>query len=368
MSLQQMQFEYDFHKHYNLKIKKSAYTGKGLCGLINLGNKCFLNSILQCLFSTMSLTDYILSTQYLEDLTIENRRTKEHYLLMSYVTLVNNVYDLNQLIKPKTFVENLSMFHRKYFSMNQQDSHECLLYILDILHKSISYPIEVDIQGDPASSEEILMKKSLESWRYFYENSYSFLIQTFNGSTISNVECSHCRNNTVTFEPYNTLSLDIPLDDTDLYSCLEEYFQKDEKISSYTCEKCERKGCNKIVDLWTVPNYLIIHLKRFKEVSNQSVKNTAQVQYPIKDLDITRFISKEKKDTNNYIYDLYAINHHSGNMDSGHYWSSCKNLDGHWYQFNDANVSRYNLDSSLVTSDAYILFYARKFILKPIQI
>lgn len=366
MNLEKVNYEYDFHRHYNLKIKRSTYTGKGLCGLVNLGNKCYKNSILQCLFSTLSLTDYLLSTDYKNDLSNENKKKNEHYVLLSYITLVNNIFDSNQIIKPKSFVENLSKFHRKYFSMTQQDSHECLLYILEILHSSLSYEIEVEIKGDPKSKADELMKSSLESWQKFYENSYSFIIETFNGSHINNITCS-CGNNELVFEPYNTLSLDITC--SNLIDCLGDYFKSDESIPSYTCEKCNKKGeTTKDVKIWTAPNYLIIHLKRFKQHPQGTTKNSQLLDFPLKDLDITQFISKDKEDANNYIYDLYAICQHSGSLDSGHYWASCKNLDGNWYNYNDTNVCKYNTTATLITSDAYILFYQRKFVKQAIQI
>lgn len=368
MSLKKLQFEYDFHRHYHLKIKKETYVGNGLCGLVNIGNSCFMNSILQCLFNTLSLTDYFLSTDYKEDVSNENKRKKDNYLLMSYVTLVNNIWDTNQIIKPKSFVENLSIFHKKYFSLTQQDSHECLLYILEILHNSISYEIDVEIKGEPKSKADLLMKTSLESWQNFYQKSYSFIIETFNGSNINNVTCCSCKNVETIFEPFNTLSLDLPDEKNNIYECMNNYFKSNENIASYVCEKCESKGCNKEVKLWTAPNYLIIHLKRFKQTPNGIVKNSVHIDFPLKDLDITRFISNEKDDPNNYIYDLYAISQHSGTLDGGHYWASCKNLDGNWYNFNDANVSKYNNAESIVTSDSYILFYQRKKISKPIAI
>jgi ubiquitin C-terminal hydrolase len=367
--MESLEYEYDVHKHYELKLKKSSYISKGLCGLLNLGNKCYMNSILQCLFNSLKLTDYILSTDYKDDMDTKSRKN-EQYVLHSYVTLLNHVWESNQLIKPKTFVENFSKFHRKYYSLQQQDSHECLLYILDILHKALSYEIEVDIKGEVKTRTDELMKKSLETWKSFYEKEYSFVIETFYGNLVNNIKCGSCSFSEEVFEPYNNLSISIQDTTSSLTECLDNYFNNDHVIDSWKCEKCNNNGCNKSSILWTLPNYLIINLKRFKQSGGVS-KNNNMISFPLKDLNLTKYISSDKNDMNNYIYDLYAVNYHGGDLNGGHYWSACKNLDGNWYNFNDGNVSKYNssnLESQLITKDAYILFYQRKFIKKTLQL
>lgn len=396
MNLKQIKYDYDFHKYYKLQIKKDTYIGKGLCGLVNLRNTCFINSILQCLSSTWSLTDYILSTRYMEDLTVKNKQRPEQFLLVSYVALLNNIWESNQLIKPKSFIENLSKFHRKYFSLQQQDSHECLLYILDLLHKSISYEIDVNIKGNIKTHSDQLMKSSLETWKKFFENDYSYIIELFYGTTVTNIKCvnSDCNFTDFIFEPYNTISIDTNVSTTNvstpntvrsniststsannLYDCLDNYFQNKDLITNWKCEKCngiskvhKELGCTKNTQLWTVPDHLIIHLKRFNKLNNGTYrKDTSFIDFPIKDLNITKYISDAKNDQNNYIYDLYAVNYHIGDMEGGHYTASTRNMDNHWYHFNDSNVSKHsdaNLQQQLVTADAYILFYIRKKIIK----
>lgn len=367
--MQSLEFDYDFHKNHSLKLKKSVYSGKGLCGILNIGNTCFINSILQCLSHTLKLTDYFLSTNYRNDYTNKDRKN-EFYILNSYITLINNIWDENQLIKPKSFVENLSKFHRKYFTLQQQDSHECLLYILELLHNALSYEIEVEIKGDIKTQSDKLMKKSLENWKAFYAKEYSFIIETFNGSLINNINCTNekCNYSDEIFEPYNTLSINLPEISSSLYECLDSFFGNRTEINTWKCESCGHNGCIKSVDLWTLPDNIIINFKRFKNNSDFVNKNNNMVNFPLKDLDLTKYVSKNKSDINNYIYDCYAINYHNGSLNGGHYWSACKNLDGNWYNFNDGNVYKYNDLSSLITNDTYIIFFSRKMLKKTLQI
>jgi len=75
-------YDYDFHTNHEIILPMSKYKGKGLCGLINLGNKCFLNSILACLSNTVKLTDYFLSCKYKKDDPEQlNKRKKEYNLV-----------------------------------------------------------------------------------------------------------------------------------------------------------------------------------------------------------------------------------------------------------------------------------------------
>lgn len=356
-----MSFSYDFHKHHNLSLAKTRFEEKGLSGLVNVGNTCFMNSILQCLSHTLKMTDFFLSCQFKnEDKEHLNVRREEWKFVMCYLNLVINLWESNGVLKPKSFLNALCKFEPKYTPRTQQDSHECLLHILDILHKGLSYEIIVDIIGEVENEADKLMKKSIECWTECFKKNYSSIVDFFYGQVFDAIQCKKCCAIDTVFTPYNTLAVDICGDD--LITCLGEYFNPID-IRTWRCEQpnCSGKeevGCCKKTSLWTLPNYLIIQLKRF---NNNNSKKTDLVKFPLEDLDLTEYISKEKEDPNNYIYTLYAVNYHSGSTNSGHYWSACRGINDKWFMFNDADVSRCK-SSDIVSKDAYILFYYRKFI------
>lgn len=355
----QPDFDYDFHNHHEIVQPLAKYQKKGLTGLVNLGNKCFMNSIIQCMSNTIKLTDYFLSENFKQDDPEQlNNKKKQYAFVKGYINLLINIWDYNQILRPKSFVEVFSQFVKKYYTLEQQDSHECLMYFLNLLHEGLSYEIDVEIKGEVKTETDALMKLSLETWKTNYEKQYSFVIDCFNGLIYNNISCTNCEFKENVFEPCNSISITIPEQQSTLTECLEQYFTPN-SVCSWTCEKCEMKGCTKNCTLWSLPNYVIIHLKRF---TNDGRKLNTKIDFTLDDLNLTPFVCPEKQDSNNYIYTLYAVNYHSGNVDSGHYWSACKNLDNNWYLFNDGNTSKYHNTIDIVTKDAYILFYYRKFI------
>jgi ubiquitin C-terminal hydrolase len=348
--------EYDIVLHQGLNKGKNAYHRKGLCGLLNLGNTCFFNSTLQCLVHSLKLTDYLLSREHTEhDRAHGIKRTGNMAFIQSYVLLLDDIWESNKLIKPAGFFNQLAGLIPKYKALRQQDSHECLTYILDFLHKSTCYEVEVDIQGEVKTERDRLMKMSLESWRTHYASQYSVIKEIFDGMYYNKISCRHCDAKEHVFEPFNTLGVDITHDT--LLGCIGNTFGKGETIDTWRCEKCKRAGCVKETKAWTMPHYLIVQLKRFNK-SGQKIQN--HVSFSPEDINLKDMISPEKGDPNNYVYSLYAVNYHMGSLNSGHYWSSCKNIDGSWYILNDGNVTKVANPEDIVTQDAYMLFYYRK--------
>lgn len=357
--------EYDFYTNYELSLPKSFYIKKGLSGLINTGNRCYSNSILHCLSHTLKLTDYFLSNKIKSDLFECNLTTKKEYVsILNFIRLFTRIWNNNELINPQAFYNHINVNLVKYNNNYQHDSYEYLLDLLNLLHTGLSYKINVSISGDVKTDTDFLMKKSILYWKETHENNYSEIINIFNGLTINLIECSNCKyQSNVFFESFNSFNIDINTFGTcKLTDCIDNYFNIS-FIDDWKCEKCNKNGCTKKLNIWNLPNYIIIHLKRF---DNNGNKINNFVDFQIDELDLTKYICPIKNDSNNYIYSLYAINYHAGNMQTGHYWSSVKCLDNTWYMFNDGHITKYHtntdIKSQLVTSDAYILFYHRKVI------
>ena len=141
-----------------------------------------------------------------------------------------------------------------------------------------------------------------------------------------------------------------------LDDCLKSFEEVEELDDNNTiyCRRCKKhvRGTKKM-DLYKLPNYLIIHLKRFKRHGYSCQKNGAQVSFPVEGL-IVKTHSEES-----ISYDLYAVSNHFGSMGGGHYTAYGKNINGNWYDFNDSSASLLRDKSSITSSAAYVLFYKR---------
>jgi ubiquitin C-terminal hydrolase len=314
---------------------------KGLIGLPNLGNTCYLNSITQCLMHTIPLVKYLALDTYKEDLQGEHKHANVPKVLsaLAYnIWMENpNQESVNKLMMTyKTVLSGVSDIFKGF---DQEDSSEAMGHILDALHESMKYQVKIEISGTPKTRHQKIQYNSIKSWEEYVQKNYSAIIDIFAGqfhmTTIRNpkLEVSH------SFQPFHHLMLQIPSKATSLYECLDSFTEQ---------ENIEGKMLQKTM-IYRLPKILVIQLSRF---TNEMRKISKLIDYP-KILDMTKYTSSlnvEKR------YELYAVCNHFGSMGGGHYTASAR-VNGKWYNFNDSNVSPVN---EVVTPAGYILFYRRQ--------
>jgi len=137
-----------------------------------------------------------------------------------------------------------------------------------------------------------------------------------------------------------------------------EILDNDNQWFSPYCQK--KVNAEKVNLIWDSPKVFIILIKRFEYTEYGAEKLNHLVNFPIYDLDITKYlhpnhVSKYTK------YNLFAINNHdsmnSNGINFGHYYSYCKNSsNGKWYNFDDDDVDEIS-ENEIVTNKAYMLFY-----------
>ncbi|KAG6507920.1 hypothetical protein ZIOFF_033274 [Zingiber officinale] len=147
-----------------------------------------------------------------------------------------------------------------------------------------------------------------------------------------------------------------------LYSCLEA-FLKEEPLGPddmWYCPKCkEHRQATKKLDLWKLPDILVVHLKRFSYSRFMKNKLDTFVNFPVHNLDLTKYVQQKIGIPQSFIYELYAVSNHYGGLGGGHYSAYAKLIEeDSWYHFDDSHVSSVK-EEEIKTSAAYVLFYQR---------
>lgn len=153
-----------------------------------------------------------------------------------------------------------------------------------------------------------------------------------------------------------------------IHECFSKYTEQE--TIEIKCETCGHNSQDSQVEIWRLPDLLIIHLKRFSFNNGKFMKVGHLVKFPLIGLDMSFWMlnSKKKKGVTikttreNYLYDLYAVVNHTGGISGGHCTCFCKLDDGKWLYFDDDKVFQVTGDpeEEIVTKKAYILFYKRQ--------
>lgn len=147
-----------------------------------------------------------------------------------------------------------------------------------------------------------------------------------------------------------------------LDECLDEFGKEEilEEQESWYCPRCKtHTRAKKKFDLWSTPDVLVVHLKRFCIINRwRRMKLDTLVDFPLEELDLSKYITGPD-DGKPMKYDLIGVDNHSGSMNGGHYTAYCKNFeDGRWYDFNGMNTPAlvlFSFSSQLLTTISRLL-------------
>ncbi|XP_022158147.1 ubiquitin carboxyl-terminal hydrolase 23 isoform X2 [Momordica charantia] len=304
-------------------------------GLQNLGNTCFLNSVLQCLTYTEPLAAYLQSGKH------QNSCHVAGFCALCAIQkhVSRALQSSGRILAPKDLVSNLRCISRNFRNARQEDAHEYMVNLLESMHRCC-LPLGLPSES-PSAYEKSLVHK------------------IFGGRLRSQVKCMQCSYCSNTFDPFLDLSLDIVKADS-IYKAFKNFTTPellDGGERQYQCQRCKQKV--KALKQFTVhkaPYVLTIHLKRFQSY-NLEEKIHKKIQFG-PTLDLKPFVSGSYAD-GDLKYTLYGVLvHHGGSTRSGHYYCYVRTSSGMWYALDDNRVSHVG-DRTVFEQQAYMLFYVR---------
>ncbi|XP_057703169.1 ubiquitin carboxyl-terminal hydrolase 8-like [Corythoichthys intestinalis] len=335
--------------------------GASLTGLRNLGNTCYMNSILQCLCNTPNMAEYFNNNYYLEDINRSNILGHKGEVAEEFGVIIKALWDgLYKCISPRDFKITIGKINDQFAGYEQQDSQELLLFLMDGLHEDLN---KADNRKHYKEEENDHLDDQMaadQAWRKHKLLNESIIVALFQGQFKSTVQCQTCHRKSRTFETFMYLSL--PLASTSkcsLQDCL-RLFSKEERLTDNNkvfCRHCKaHRDCTKKLEIWKVPPILLVHLKRFSYEGRWKQKLQTSVDFPLDALDLTQYVIGPRQTLKRY--NLFGVSNHYGGLDGGHYTAYCKNAcRQRWYKFDDHEVTDIST-SNVKSSAAYILFYS----------
>lgn len=358
-------------------------------GLPNISNTCYLNSVLQVILHMLEFQKFFLfSGDILKPILLTNKDyhrvnvgAKIYELFITYWTSddYKTIHkDLRYL--QKILSEHIAMTSPEFHPGQQCDQHECLVFLLDIMHQSFCIKKKfIHDKGDPDSYHDELENKAIESiWRHGFhgpdcliKEGYMFvstIASTLMGQRIQRTECANptCRAVSPIIDTFKIFEVHIPkMDGTiDLTDCMNYAtgITRLHEDNMYKCEKCgeETEACKRSM-IWRHPQILIIQIIRnLVAIRNtphgpvcHQMKDTREVTFPQK-LDLKPYMYRSNMSHTNY--ELINVGCHHGYPGFGHCYSYIKNDDSQWSNYNDHRVTDIT-DEYVQGPEAYLLVY-----------
>ncbi|KAI5807424.1 hypothetical protein DFH27DRAFT_608193 [Peziza echinospora] len=370
------------------------HTGKigginfGATGLKNLGNTCYMNSILQCMNGTLPLSRYFMDGSYKLHVNKDNVLGSGGTLAEAFANVVRHLWEGRyKFISPMTFKEVSGRLNEMFKTNDQQDSQEFLEFLLDGLHEDLN-PNASRNQLRELTPEEEANRESLpvpiasfHEWRRYTHRNSSVIVNWFQGQLSSRLTCLTCNTQSTTYNAFTYISLPIPpKKNPTILDCMEEFCREEilEKDDAWHCPTCKKaRKATKKLTITRLPMVLIIHIKRFTNKGPWRDKLNTPIDYPLRDLELSKYVltmtsgneaggngfQLPPEQTPPFVYDLYGVCNHYGTLNGGHYTSFVRNsYDEVWNLFDDSKVSKVSTEE-VVSKNAYVLFWVRSHVI-----
>ncbi|KAK6229172.1 Peptidase C19 [Theobroma cacao] len=305
-------------------------------GLLNCGNSCYANAVLQCLTCTKPLSIYLLRRSH-------SRACygKDWCLMCELEQHVMLLRESGGPLSPSSILTHIRSINCQMGDGSQEDAHEFLRLLVASMQSICLERLGGEHKVDPRLQET------------------TFIQHTFGGHLRSKVKCLRCSHESERFENIMDLTLEIFGWVESLEDALTQFTTPEDLDGEnmYRCGRCASYvRARKQLCIHEAPNILTIVLKRFQEGKYGKINKC--ITFP-EMLDMVPYMTGTGDIPP--LYMLYAVVVHLDTLNasfSGHYVSYVKDLQGNWFRIDDTEVHPVSM-SQVMSEGAYILFYMR---------
>ena len=240
-------------KNDTKETKYTKYKDKGLSGLMNLGNTCFINSCIQILSHTYELNDFLNNDNYKQRLN----KKPDTILLIEWDNLRKLLWNENCVVSPGKFIQCIQKISKIknmliFSGFQQNDIGEFLLFIIDCFHNSLSREIKMTISGVPDNQTDQLALKCFKMMENIYSKDYSEIWNLFYAVNVSQIiRVDNQKSLSINPEPYFTINLPIPSNKSpSLIDCFDSYVEGDQVSGFLDEETNEKVDIIKRIQFW----------------------------------------------------------------------------------------------------------------------
>ena len=194
--------------------REDPVAASGVVGLRNLGNTCFMNSILQCLAASEPLTNFFCSDDMLAQLNAENPLGSGGRLALAWAALSRLIRSpTSTTLTPVLIKEFVTEKAPQFSGYQQHDSKEFAEFLLSGLNEDllrVPYPkkaYEDPVDGSATVPEEEVAR---ETWARYKARDDGIVTDVFAGMHHSKLQCSVCHTSSVKCDPWTSLLLSLP--------------------------------------------------------------------------------------------------------------------------------------------------------------
>uniref|UniRef100_A0AAX7T826 USP domain-containing protein n=1 Tax=Astatotilapia calliptera TaxID=8154 RepID=A0AAX7T826_ASTCA len=327
-------------------------------GLVNFGNTCYCNSVLQALYFCRPFREKVLAYK------VQPRRKES--LLTCLADLFNSIATQKKkvgVIPPKKFISRLRKENELFDNYMQQDAHEFLNYLLN----TIADLLQEEKSQERQQNGKLVQNGEVEGGK---ETQQTWVHEIFQGTLTNETRCLNCEAVSSKDEDFLDLSVDVEQNTSIVLFCVSAFFFKDKYFSALKYiyfKSIFLSSLSLRMRVKKLPMILALHLKRFKYMDqlHRYTKLSYRVVFP---LELRLFNTSGDATNPDRLYDLVAVVVHCGSgPNRGHYITIVKS-HGFWLLFDDDIVEKidaqaieefYGLTSDISknSESGYILFY-----------